>query len=1080
MKRSSSAVLIAAVLFWSAPARAQDQETTTTKTLCEHGAWDAAEEYAEGLIAAGKTDGWWLKAWAQAGRATKAKDAKGLEQAKKTLSDGKAKGAKVPPGLDLDKLPPNKFLPGEMELKFAWALKNRGKIGAAEQVLDAAIAGAGFNAREMASAKTIRGDLYGERSRIPELGNSDAAKRKEFFDKAKALFLEVAGTAGLAPELVIEAKGHLYDLYYSRGQGLLDAAKRQDELAQQEAVKKESIEAFKAGVEFLEKECKELEVAVEKANAAPAEPGKDGKDDGAQHKKSEEFLLIYANYYWPKCLVGQARATADKAEHDSLVKKALGIYDEYNLRFGQEDQGYEAAIDMSEAYKEIGDEESALISLESALSIEKNRSPDYDPLHPPDARKGLKLDPGSLDVFARASMAKGKGLKNKRDWAKALLALEKPFADAKASGAEVEKEFLNTPLAKALIIERAEALGRTNKMKEAQADLNKLIKEDESGPTGQLARAMLAKLAGGGGGAVEDKDAGVDSVRALALMQEALNKGEYNNTTSYARLAMRKAKEEGKPDIIPQALVGLSQAYFDLGRYYEAAIGYEEICRRYKDSKVAPEAARGRVNCYNILRLRAPNAHDKKEYEEALQFLTQNFPNEGKGFGDYLLALQYQEEGKFEEAAKSYDKVPTEAGDMYDKSLYTASLCRYLSAQQAIKEKKDPKDILNVTAANLKKAIDFFAKTDGIAEDRKKKRFDLDAEARFLLADVLLKEQVNRPAEVLPLFEKAQKDYEGNADRLSRAGFWCILANLKLGRLEAAEGDCNLLLEKYKGEKRTVLACKEVGVALHRDCEAKKKTLSPEDRKKLKSRIAKYYARWILDGLEKAETSPPIRDVQRTANHLFEMALDIAGQPEDGGFIQEVEDTFEAGDAKQIFADARDIYAKLAEPETLKNMQKDAWVILAYQAEASAFIKDWATSLKAFERFMEEAKILDARGTIDVNIVGKNKALLAYYFDFGKAAQMSGSVDKANYQKAMDVFSNVVNSASEGSVIWWKAKYELYKCLDKRGEDKDFKELGTAIKALERKFPEFKEAAKAGMQEKFKKLKADLEAKGIK
>ncbi|MEZ0228369.1 MAG: tol-pal system YbgF family protein, partial [Planctomycetota bacterium] len=659
--------------------------------------------------------------------------------------------------------------------------------------------------------------------------------------------------------------------------------------------------------------------------------------------------------------------------------------------------------------------------------------------------------------------------------------LEKPFADAKASGAEVEKEFLNTPLAKALIIERSEALGRMNKMKEAQADLNKLIKEDENGPTGQLARAMLAKLAGGGGGgSLEDKDAGVDAGRALALMNEALGKGELNNTTSYARLAIRKAKEEGKPEIVPQALVGLAQAYFDLGRYYEAAIGYEEVCRRYKDSKVAGEAARGRVNCYNILRLRAPNAHDRKEYEEALKFLTESFPNEGKGFGDYLLALQYQEEGKFEDAAKSYDKVPADAGDMYDKSLYTASLCRYLLAMQQVKDKKDPKDTLNVTAANLKKAIDFFAKNEGVTDDRKKKRFDLDAEARFLLADVLLKEQVNRPADVLPLFEKAAKDYEGNADRLSRAGFWCILANLKLGRLEAAEGDCNILLEKYKGEKRTVLACKELGVALHRDVEAKKKTLSPEDRRKLRMRVAKYYARWILDGSEKPETMPPLKDMQRTANHLFEMALDISGQPEDGGFIQEVEDTFDAGEAKQIFTDARDIYAKLAEPEILKSFQKDAWVILAYQAEAAAFIKDWAGALRGFERFLEETKILDARGSIDVGIVGKNKALLAYYFDLGKASQMMGANDKANYQKAMDVFSNVINSASEGSVIWWKAKYEIYKTLDKRGEDKDFKELGTAMKALERKFPDFKDAAKAGMQPKFQKLKADLEAKGIK
>jgi tetratricopeptide (TPR) repeat protein len=1067
--------LIASVL---APgvARAEDQDIAVCRTLCEHGAWEGAEDYADNMIGSGKPEGYIFKAWALAGRAAKENNPKLLDQAKKALADAKGKGARIPPGLDLEKLPPPKFGNGDFEVKFAWTLKNRGKIGAAEAVIDAAIAGAGLAPRDMAAAKMLRGDLYGDRSRIPELGNSDAAKRKEFFEKAKGLFLEVATAQGQAPELMIEARGHLYDLLASRGSGLLDAAKRADDLAVQDGLKKEALEAFKGGVEFLEKECKDLNDAIDKASAAPADPAatpKDG-DQASTGKKPEEWCLIYANYYWPKCLVGQARATTDKSEHDSLVKKALDIYNDYNLRFGQEDQGFEAAIDMGEAYREINDEDNALVSLESALAIEKVHCPDYDPLHPPDPKKGLKFDqPGPLDVFARASLVKGKALKKKGDWKKALAAFDKVFADSKATGDPIEKEFMSGPLAKALLIERAEALARDGKMKEAKSDLEKIIKEDESGPTGQTARAMLGRLAGGGGG--DDQSAGINADRALALMDEALGKGEFGQCTTWARIAIRKAKDEGKLEIIPKALLGLGSSYQEMGRYYESAIAYQEVTTRYRDSKVAADAAKGIVTCYAYLHYRTPSDHDKQKYEDALKFFSDNFPGQGNGFVDYLLGDQYREDGRLDDAAKSYDKVPPAGLDTYDKALVAASKCRYLLAQEKLKKKEDAKALLLDTAAALRKAIDTYSKSDGVTPDRQAKRKDLDVDARFLLANVLLEDVVNQPEEVLKLFENISFD---SADSQSRAGLDRIQANLKLGRLDAAEAELGILIDKYKGQKRTILGCKDVGTALDRDVEAHKKDLSPEDRRKKRVHVARCYAHWILDAIQSGEAVPSLTDMRRTAFRMFEFALDVSNQPEDGGFISEVDDNFDPGDARQIFSDARDILAKLCEPDNLKNF-KDAFALLSYEGECSAYIGDWAGCQKSLEAFVTETKLLN-NGQLDLDVLQKNKALLAYYFDLGRCYEALGKSDKANYQKAVDVFTNVINTASEESRTWWKAKYEVYRCLDGRGESNDYKELTTAMHALERKYPDFKAAAKHGMQEKLQALKAALEAKGIK
>jgi hypothetical protein len=1083
MKRALSAVLISSslLLLATGTARAEDQEILTLKTLCEHGAWEEAKDYAD-QIAQAKPDALGYKAWALAGLSKQTNNAKLLDEAKKI--------GKTPKGLNLEQLPPNKFGTPDFEIQFAWTQKNRGRLAAAEACLDAAIKN-GFPApRDMLTAKTLRGTFWGDRSwMLPE-----APKRKEAFDKAKALFLEVAETAGAPGETVVEARYDLYDLLYSRGERLLEMGKRQDDLAQQDAYKKEALEQFKAGVAFLEPECKRLREAIDKASAPAADPGKEPKE-GAEPpapsgKKPDDFALMFANYFWPKCLVGQARCIADKAEHDSLVNKAVEIYSNYNLDFGGEPQGKEAAIDMSEAYREIGNEEMANVSLDSALSIEQD-SPDFDRLHGTDPKKPLRIggldangkfiaDPQSFDIFARASNVKGKALKKRGDWKKALATYDKVFADAKVSGIEFEKE----PLGKLLTIERAEALARDGKAKDAKADLDKLIKEDESGPTGQAARAMLARVAsGGGGGGGEDVNAGVNADRALALMDEALGKNELGNASNYSRLAIRRAKEEGKTsDIIPKALIGLGKVYGEQGRYYEAAIAYEEVIAKFGDSKVAGQAAQEAVNCYLQLKSRVPNEHDKGKYDSSLKVLTDKYPNEGKGFGDYLLGRELQEENKYDEAAKYFEKVPPEAGEMYDKSLYTASVCRFALAQQQLKEKKDAKQLLSDTAANLRKTIETLGKNDGISDDRKRSRKDLDAEARFLLANVLLTDTINKPEDVLPLFEHASTDFEGNPDRLSHAGEFRINADLKLKRYDAAESELKVLLEQFKGNKRTIRAAKDVAAAMDRDLEdgIKNKSTSPEDRRKKRKRIAAYYARWILDGLESQDSQPRVAEVKSTANRLFLFALDIAGVDETLSFFSEMDDNFDPGEAKQTFTDARDIYAKLCTPDNLKNM-KSAWELLTSYGEAAGFVKDWPTCQKGLEDAIADGKLIK-NNQLDLDLLQKRETqpLLTYYFDLGKCFESLGATDKANYQKAIDVFTNVLGASVEGSRNWWRAKYEYYKCLEGRGEANDFKELGVAIKALERKYPDFKDAGKHGMQEKFQKLKTELDAKGIK
>ena len=172
--------------------------------------------------------------------------------------------------------------------------------------------------------------------------------------------------------------------------------------------------------------------------------------------------------------------------------------------------------------------------------------------------------------------------------------------------------------------------------------------------------------------------------------------------------------------------------------------------------------------------------------------------------------------------------------------------------------------------------------------------------------------------------------------------------------------------------------------------------------------------------------------------------------------------------------------AELTKPDNVKNF-KTTWTLQASFGEAAAFIKDWPNAIKGLEAAVADSKVLDSKGMIDMSALQKDRRLqsiIAYYFDLGKCYEEGGAQDKANYQKAMDVFTNVLNATVELKKLWWQCKFEVYRCLDKRGEANDYKELGVAMRSLERKYPDFKEAAACGMQDKLQKLKRDLESSG--
>jgi len=122
------------------------------------------------------------------------------------------------------------------------------------------------------------------------------------------------------------------------------------------------------------------------SGAAPARPPMRPREEKKDDKPTTpavspaESSHKFAKYYLPRSWSAGA-LHAGQAEHDKIAKVAIDIYNDYNLQYDRF-PGFEAAIDMSEAYLEIHDEENAAVALESALAIEKAYAGNYDPLHP--------------------------------------------------------------------------------------------------------------------------------------------------------------------------------------------------------------------------------------------------------------------------------------------------------------------------------------------------------------------------------------------------------------------------------------------------------------------------------------------------------------------------------------------------------------------------------------------------------------------------------------------------------------------------------------------------------------------------
>lgn len=768
---------------------------------------------------------------------------------------------------------------------------------------------------------------------------------REAFETARKLLAELASE----DEEDAESRWILYELVWSRGERLVEASKKVEDPA---PLLREARDTFAEASKLLEAEWKVLE-----------EKGTD----------AAETAMTACGFYWPRCLAAQSRLEGDHA----LLVKAVDVWMRYSERCGGRPEAYEAAIDLAEALVELRRPDDALAAAESGVSIEE--------------AAGGPLKGALLEIFERASLVKARILLGKNDAKKALAACERALAAVKPDD--------RSPLASLLRAERADAWAREGKQKEALAELERLASNDPTGPVGDLALQKIARI-------TSSPAAGVSSDRALKHMNEALERKQASLALSHARSALSAARVEGKKESELAALEGVGRSLEAQRRVLEARVAYEEVAGSAKaPADLAMRSALGAVRCAEVERARDPGAHANGVCERTLALLEKRDPRARKGLAPFLLAKQLQDQSRFAEAARSYDQVSAESGEIHDESLYAGACCRFMDAKGKAEALAEVEKRLVLLLARPKTG--------------------LHEQAKNLLAEVLL--QTNRPERVASLLEGATEP--GLQYR--------AIAHVRLGQLDQAESLVATLLDRRSQDRRTATACRELAVALGK----KSVALPDRERRGARARLARYFAAW----LEEATGPQSIAIGQET----FVLALDVLELSEKGAFVVELDGDPSPSAAPLLEVSIRAFDRALAAP-TSRGAAPDRWKLLACRAQGIAFVGSWKDAAAAFDTLIAEAHVFSAPDELDRAVLARNPLLVGYLADLGVSELRAGATDAGRNHLA-----HVLATATEGSKLWWLARLAILKDAERRGTKESVEELKLSLKALARKYPEF-------------------------
>lgn len=637
------------------------------------------------------------------------------------------------------------------------------------------------------------------------------------------------------------------------------------------------------------------------------------------------------------------------------------------------------------------------------------------------------------------------------------------------------------------LLEKANALFYTNNKDKAFAIVQNIKDSSKNNQAKTAANDALNKLI--------KTDVNVSPVIVIATMRDLLARSKYSELIQQGQVLMNRlnnSSEAERVQYLPEALLIMAESYKMQERFYEAIILYEIVYLnpKYKDAKsiqkediasldIAPLAAYGAAEAYLRMGTASNDESDKTKGKDISLYLIRTWPN-----SDFAKSRQFYQgrefdgEGKYIEAAKSYGQVPASNSNYYE-SLFRIGLAYYFQADRNLtpsyrkeKDNKKKEEIKGEILRTLVLAEEAFKTALKLYEEKSKEPLDEESknkvshnelQTRIFLSRMYLNEFMRKYSEILTVLSGLEKRYASRPDAVSQILQLKIEAYIGMDDLDNAEAHLKSLRDYAgKGDNLEIIApaLQLMGLAYEKKAESvisgavlastpderkkvmeaikEKKLKSPEEYKKFSDalqRSGEFYLQW---GEVRKKTMSP-DEALTVAEKLFQAAEEI----EKDDFYRKASDLYERIISKEF-------QGKLPRQET--------WLIQWKLAKTYRVLKEYEKAVTILEK-------LDVEKTNNIDI-GRELAF---------AYEDAGTKDNpTSWQSARKQWAKLGGLCKSGTEEWWETKYHFVRLDIWMG---NFKEALYAMNMMEKAVSPDYDANKWGYKDKFNELRKISEAK---
>ncbi|MBI2921237.1 MAG: tetratricopeptide repeat protein [Planctomycetes bacterium] len=914
------------------------------------------------------------------------------------------------------------------DVDFARSLVRDGFIDLATEYCDRLAKDPGTTPEDKAGLQLIQAEIYAKTATMQE----DSAKAQEELDKAKKVLEDFIAGNGSHPRAP-EAKFQIGMLLRQKGDFIVAQLKRESDSSKKADLIAEGDKNFKRAEEYfagLKDEYKKMKDDWwQRTN---------GRNPTEAEKKEEEdilYNLMDAVYNEPRTLYSHCLLyDAGSKEKGELTGKAVALFMDFELEYGDRMKAYESSIFWALTHKERGEFDKAYPRFDFTISLQEYFT---GGALPDDAREII------LTAFYYKAMTQNEERKYKEaiDTIDAMIKLAKDAARDRIGIA-------------ACLLQGDAWVGLGEKEKAIELG-TRLLKQVTSESAQAMIRKRIADWSTGG--------AGAGLAVYMIKYQAAMDEDKYVLAIAALQGAVAAAEASGQEKEVPEILWKMASVYADrMDRLYDAVIIYETIAVDYMKAEKAPQAAFQAARIWNRISaaIGMEKSFEKDQVQKNLQHLTKNWPGDPNAKNaQFLVAEGFAEKGDFEKAAEEFLKVSEDA-NLYEQAMVMGGKSYYDLARKAWGEgKKDQKtiDMFGKAEGQFKKYLEYIKKNKAKDEKIEAQRPVVEAFCKQSLANLFLHESRKKYDEALKVLEEIEA--AAPPDEVKKK-VWRqkVTAFLALNQTDKAIAVTENLLANFKSAPVTVEACQLVGSKC--DEEAEKivgENPTPEkitdEALRLWGLAAKYYSNWIHSAIE-ARQKVQIDVALGVADRIYNLGLLINKIDDKKSFTGMDLDSLKN---PKIFQDASKIYEPIANEELGRPAGVDTSKLLLKLAWCKDFAQDWEGARDAYERLIQAERLRNADGkTINDSVLKAKPWLFVAYEELGHVYIRLGGlgVNKAgSLLEAYTIFANVVAKSEKDTEGWWRAKYLVIKILFERGQANDFEMAILGIKDMRSNYP---------------------------